>query len=138
MAGGMIGAVIGGLAAGVAGLHHIGHQASLFSGLPEALGMAHRSRGLTDFFGGLSGLHRRFRRGYLAAVGLGLPAGLVNGLGVGLAVALVIETARPPRPSRTLPRWDNEIGLAGGGIIGLPSGSSCGGWQALSPALYSA
>lgn len=123
MTGGMIGAVIGGVAAGVAGMHHIGHQASLFSGVPEALGMALGAGATTDFLGGLIGvLVGAFVGGYLAAVGLGLPAGLVNGLGVGVAVALVVDRIGRHKPSRTLPRWDIGIGIAGGSVIGLAIG----------------
>lgn len=123
MTGGVIGAVIGGMAAGVAGMHHIGHQASLFSGVPEALGMALGAGATTDFFGGLIGvLIGAFAGGYLAAVGLGLPAGLVNGLGVGVAVALVVDRIGRHKPSRTLPRWDMGIGIAGGSVIGLAIG----------------
>lgn len=123
MTGGMIGAVIGGVAAGVAGMHHIGHQASLFSGVPEALGMALGAGATTDFVGGFVGvLIGGFVGGYLAAVGLGLPAGLVNGLGVGVAVALVVDRIGRHKPSRTLPRWDKGVGIAGGSVIGLGIG----------------
>jgi hypothetical protein len=124
MTGGMIGAVIGGVLAGVAGRHHIGHQASLFSGVPEALGMALGAGASTDFFGGLIGvLIGAFVGGYLAAVGLGLPAGLVNGAGVGVAVGLAIHQIGRRRPSRTLPKWDRAIGIAGGSVIGLAIGA---------------
>jgi hypothetical protein len=124
MTGGMIGAVIGGLAAGVAGMHHIGHQASLFSGVPEALGMALGAGASTDFFGGLAGvLIGGFVGGYLERTGLGLPAGLVNGLGVGVAVAIVIEqVGRDKQPSPARPKWDVGIGIAGGSVIGLAIG----------------
>jgi hypothetical protein len=123
MTGGMIGAVIGGLAAGVAHKYHIGYQASLFSGVPEGLGMALGAGATTDFFGGLVGvLIGAFVGGCLAAVGLGLPAGLVNGLGVGVAVALVIDRIGRHKPSRTLPTWDREIGIGGGSVIGLAIG----------------
>jgi hypothetical protein len=123
MAGGMIGAVIGGVAAGVAHKYHIGHQASLFSGVPEALGMAIGAGASTDFFGGLAGtLVGAFVGGCLAGVGLGLPAGLVNGLGVGLAVALAIENVGHQRPSRRRPKWDKEIGIPGGLVIGAAIG----------------
>jgi hypothetical protein len=124
MTGGMIGAVIGGVLAGVAGAHHIGHQASLFSGVPEALGMALGAGAATDFVGGLVGvLIGAFVGGYLAAVGLGLPAGLVNGAGVGLAVAVVIDQLGRRKPSRTLPKWDAWIGIGGGSVIGLAIGA---------------
>jgi hypothetical protein len=124
MTGGMIGAVIGSLAAGIAGMHHIGRQASLFSGVPEALGMALGAGACTDFFGGFVGvLIGGFAGGYLAAVGLGLPAGLVNGLGVGVAAALAIEhVGRHKQPSRTRPKWDMAVGTAGGSVIGLAIG----------------
>jgi hypothetical protein len=123
MTGGMIGAFIGGVAAGIAGMHHIGHQASLFSGVPEGLGMALGAGATTDFLGGLVGVGiGAFAGGYLAAVGLGLPAGLVNGLGVGVAVALVVDRIGRHKPSRTVPTWDPEIGIGGGSVIGLAIG----------------
>ena len=123
MAGGMIGAVIGGVAAGIAGKYHIGHQASLFSGVPEGLGMALGAGASTDFIGGFVGvLIGAFVGGYLAAVGLGPPAGVVNGLGVGVAVAIVIERVGRHKPSRTRPQWDKEIGIPGGCVIGLALG----------------
>jgi hypothetical protein len=123
MAGGMIGAVIGGVAAGIAGKYHVGHQASLFSGVPEGLGMALGAGASTDFVGGLVGvLVGSFYGGYLAAVGLGPLAGVVNGLGVGVAVAIVIERLGRHKPSRTKPQWDKEIGIPGGIVIGLAIG----------------
>ena len=123
MTGGMFGAVIGGLAAGVAGKYHIGHQASLFSGLPEALGMAIGAGASTDFIGGFTGtLAGAFVGGYLAAVGLGLPAGLINGLGVGAAVALAIDKVGRPTPSNKKPYWDKVIGISGGAVIGAVIG----------------
>jgi hypothetical protein len=134
MTGGMIGAVIGGVLAGVAGQHHIGHQASLFSGVPEALGMALGAGAATDFFGGLVGvLIGAFVGGYLAAVGLGLPAGLVNGAGVGLAVAVVIDQLGRRKPSRTLPKWDAWIGIGGGSVIGFAIGATV--WRETSATL---
>jgi hypothetical protein len=123
MAGGMIGAVIGGVAAGIAGKYHIGHQASLFSGVPEGLGMALGAGASTDFVGGLVGvLIGAFVGGYLAAVGLGPPAGVMNGLGVGLAVALAIQRVGRHKPSKTRPKWDKDIGISGGCVIGLAIG----------------
>jgi NACHT domain len=123
MAGGMIGAVIGGVAAGVAGKYHIGHQASLFSGVPEGLGMALGAGASTDFVGGFVGvLIGAFVGGYLAAVGLGPPAGVLNGLGIGIAVALAIHRLGQHQPSRTRPHWDKWIGISGGGVIGLAIG----------------
>jgi hypothetical protein len=123
MAGGMIGAVIGGIAAGIAGKYHIGHQASLFSGVPEGLGMALGAGASTNFAGGLTGtLIGSFAGGCLAAVGLGLPAGVLNGLGVGVAVALAIVRVGRHKPSRTRPKWDKEIGISGGCVIGLAIG----------------
>jgi NACHT domain len=123
MAGGMIGAVVGSLAAGIAGKYHIGHEASLFSGLPEGLGMAIGAGASTDFLGGLAGtMAGAFVGGCLAAVGLGMPAGLVNGSGVGLAAALAIVTLGRQAPSDKLPKWDKEIGIPGGLIIGAVVG----------------
>lgn len=123
MAGGMLGAVIGGVAAGIAGKYHIGHQASLFSGVPEGLGMALGAGASSDFVGGFVGvLIGAFVGGYLAAVGLGPPAGVVNGLGVGLAVALAIQLVGRHKPSKTRPKWDKDIGISGGCVIGLAIG----------------
>jgi hypothetical protein len=124
MAGGLLGAVIGGVGAGIAGKYHIGHQASLFSGVPEALGMALGAGASTDFVGGFVGvLFGAFAGGYLAAVGLGPPAGVVNGLGVGVAVALVIARVGRHKPSKTRPQWDKEIGIPGGCVVGLAIGA---------------
>jgi hypothetical protein len=123
MAGGIIGAVIGSLAAGVAGRYHIGHEPSLFSGMPEALGIAIGAGSTTEFLGGLLGaLFGSFVAGYLAAVGLGLPAGIVEGLGVGLAVALAITYLRRRIPSLGPPVWERHIGIPAGLIVGLAIG----------------
>jgi hypothetical protein len=124
MAGGFIGAVVGGLAAGVAGMHyHFGHEASLFSGLPEALGIGLGAGASGEFFGGLAGgLVGSFVAGYLAAVGPGLPAGLVNGLGVGLAAALAAAYLGRQAPSRRRPKWEAHIGVPGGLVVGVVTG----------------
>jgi hypothetical protein len=55
-------------------------------------------------------------------VWLGLPAGLVNGLGVGVAVALVIENVGRPTPSHRVPHWNKGVGIAGGAVIGTVIG----------------
>ena len=92
MAGGLAGAALGGVAAGIAGRLGIGHEAALFSGLPEALGIGLGAGASTRFAGGLSGgLLGAFAGGLLEGVGRGLPAGLVNGLGVGLTVGLAVK-----------------------------------------------
>lgn len=123
MAGGVIGAVLGGLGAGVAGKYHIGHEASLFSGVPEALGIAIGVGSTTDFLGGLVGtLIGAFIAGCLAAVGLGLPAGIVNGLGVGTAAALAVDYLGRRRPSTGAPVWEPQIGIPAGLLIGLVIG----------------
>lgn len=123
MAGGIIGAVLGGLGAGVAGRYHIGHEPSLFSGIPEALGIAIGAGSTTDFLGGLVGtLIGSFVAGYLAAVGLGLPAGIVNGLGAGIAAALAIEYLGRRIPSIGPPVWERDIGIPAGLIVGLAIG----------------
>ncbi len=123
MAGGIIGAVLGGLGAGVAGRYHIGHEASLFSGIPEALGIAIGAGATTDFLGGLAGaLIGSFVAGYLAAVGLGLPAGIVNGLGAGIAAALAIKYLGRRIPSIGAPVWERHIGIPAGLIVGLAIG----------------
>jgi hypothetical protein len=46
----------------------------------------------------------------------------VNGLGVGIAVALIVERIGRHKPSRTLLKWDLGIGVAGGGVTGLAIG----------------
>jgi hypothetical protein len=123
MAGGIIGAVLGGFAAGVAGRYHIGHEPSLFSGIPEALGIAIGAGATTDFLGGLIGaLIGSFVAGYLAAVGLGLPAGIVNGLGAGIAAALAITYLGRRIPSIGPPVWERQIGIPAGLIVGLVTG----------------
>jgi hypothetical protein len=120
MAGAMVGAIAGGLAAGIAGKYHIGHETSLFSGLPGALGMAVGAGACTDFFGGLAGtLVGAFVGGYLTAVGLGLPAGLVNGLAVGVAAMIALERVGRHKPSRAHPTWDKKTGIPGGTLVGL-------------------
>jgi hypothetical protein len=123
MAGGVIGAVLGGLGAGIAGHYHVGHQATLFSGLPEALGIAIGAGSTTDFPGGLVGtLFGAFVAGYLEAVGLGLPAGIVNGLGVGVTAALAIVYLGRRMPSVGVPVWERHIGIPAGLIVGLAIG----------------
>jgi hypothetical protein len=123
MAGGMIGAVIGGLAAGVAGKYGIGYEPSLFSGLPEALGIAIGAGATAEFGSGLVGtLAGSFVAGCLAAVGLGLPAGIVDGLGVGLAAGLAVHYLGRQGPSSKQPRWEAQIGIPGGLVIGLATG----------------
>jgi hypothetical protein len=123
MAGGIIGAVLGGLGAGVAGRYHIGHEPSLFSGIPEALGIAIGTGATTEFLGGLAGtLVGSFLAGYLAAVGLGLPAGIVEGLGVGIAAALAVKYLGRRIPSIGAPVWERHIGIPAGLIVGLAIG----------------
>ena len=124
MAGGFIGAVVGGLAAGVAGMHfHVGHETSLYAGLPEALGIGLGAGASGEFFGGLAGsLVGSFVAGYLAAVGPGLPAGLVNGLGVGLAAGLAAEYLGRQAPSRRRPKWEAHIGVPAGLVVGVVTG----------------
>ena len=123
MAGGIMGAVLGGLGAGVAGMHHIGHEPSLFSGVPEALGIAIGVGSTSDFFGGLVGsLIGGFIAGYLAAVGLGFPAGIVNGLGVGIVAALAVDYLGRRRPSIAAPAWERHVGVPAGLLIGLVIG----------------
>jgi hypothetical protein len=123
MTGGLLGAVAGALLAGLAARHHLGHQASLFSGLPVGFGVALGGGASTNFTGGFAGaLIGTFAGGCLEGVGLGLPAGLVNGLGVAVAVALIIARVGRHKPSRQRPKWDREVGLAGGCVVGLAIG----------------
>jgi NACHT domain len=123
MAGGVVGALLGGLGAGVAGHYHIGHQATLFSGVPEALGIGIGAGSVTDFPGGLIGTAiGSFVAGYLAAVGLGLPAGMVNGLGAGVAAGLAVAYMARREPSVGAPVWERHIGVPAGLIVGLAIG----------------
>jgi hypothetical protein len=123
MAGALIGAAVGGVAAGLAGKLGIGHEASLFSGLPEALGIGIGGGASTRFAGGLAGgLVGGFVGGLLEGVGLGLPAGLVDGLGVGLAAGLAVAYVGRREPARQRPEWIREVGIPGGLVIGLVVG----------------
>lgn len=123
MAGGLIGAAVGGLGAGIAGRYGVGHEASLFGGLPDALGIGIGAGASTEFFGGLAGsLIGSFIAGYLEAVGLGVPAGLVDGLAVAVAAGLFVAFTGRVRPARRRPQWHWQVGLAGGLIVGLAMG----------------
>jgi NACHT domain len=123
MAGGIIGAVLGGLGAGVAAKYHIGHETSLFGGVPEALGIAIGVGSTTDFLGGLVGtLIGAFIGGCLATVGLGLPAGIVNGLAVGIAAAVAVDYLARRKPSTGAPVWERQVGIPAGLIVGLVIG----------------
>jgi NACHT domain len=122
MAGALAGATIGGIAAGLAGKLGIGHEASLFSGLTESLGIGIGAGASTRFIGGLiGGLIGGFVAGFLEGVGLGFPAGLVNGLGVGLAAGLAVWYVGRRQPAQQRPEW-KPIGLAGGLVIGMALG----------------
>lgn len=123
MAGGLIGAAVGGLGAGVAGRYGVGHEALLFSGLPDALGIGIGAGASTDFFGGLAGsLIGSFMAGYLEGVGLGVPAGLIDGLAVAMAAGLFVAFMGRANPARRRPQWHWQVGLAGGLIVGLAVG----------------
>jgi hypothetical protein len=123
MAGGLIGGLIGGVVAGVAAKAHIGHDPSLFSGLPEALGMGIGAGASTSRVGGFVGaLIGGFVGGLLEGVGLGLPAGIINGVGVGVAAGLAVKYVGRKTPARRNPEWDPWVGIAGGAVIGLALG----------------
>lgn len=132
MTGGIIGAVIGGLAAGIAGQHHIGHEPSLLSGVPEGLGIAVMTGSTSDFTGGLAGgLAGSFVGGYLAAVGIGLPAGIVNGIGIALPAAFVVRYLGRQLPSTRRPAWSARIGIPAGLVVGLAIGLTV--WRVAGP-----
>jgi hypothetical protein len=119
MAGGLAGAAIGAIAAGVAGKLHLGHQLTLFGSMPEALGIGIGSGASTRFAGGLiGGLIGSFVAGTLEGIGLGVPAGIVNGLGVGLAAGLAVKFVGRRKPAGRTPDWRPEIGIPGGIVIG--------------------
>ena len=123
MAGALTGATVGAIAAGIAYKYHIGHDPTLLSALPEALGIGIGGGASTRFIGGLTGgLIGGFVGGYLEGIGLGLSAGILNGIGVGLAVALALWFCRRTRPARQRPEWRPEIGIPGGIVIGLVLG----------------
>jgi hypothetical protein len=122
IAGTLIGAVLGGLAAGVAGKMGIGHTASLFSNLPADLGIGIGAGTSASIYGGLGGgLVGGFVGGLLEGYGLGLPAALVNGLGVGLAAGFAVHYIGHHKPARRRPEWDS-IGLVSGLVTGLALG----------------
>ena len=113
-AGGLIGAVIGALAAGVAGRYGIGHETSLFGGLAGALGIGIGAGAVSEFAGGLVGcLLGQFVAGCLAATGSGLPAGLIDGLGVALVTGLAVHYLGRGNPAHRRPN--------GSPLSGLPS-----------------
>jgi hypothetical protein len=123
MAGGLVGAAIGAIAAGVAGKMHIGHQLTLFGGMPEGLGIGIGCGASTRFSGGLiGGLIGSFIGGTLEGIGLGLPAGIVNGIGVGLAAGLAVTFVGRRKPAGHTPEWRPEIGIPGGIVIGVAIG----------------
>ena len=123
MTGALAGATIGGIAAGFAHKLGIGSEASLFSGLPEALGIGIGAGASTSRLGGfIGGLVGGFFGGLLEGMGLGPPAGLVNGLGVGLAAGLAVAYCGRREPARQWPQWLPEIGIPGGLVIGLAIG----------------
>lgn len=123
MAGGLAGGLIGGLLAGLAAKAHIGNDPSLFSGLPEALGIGIGSGASSSRAGGLVGtLAGGFVGGLLEGVGLGLPAGIVNAIGVGLAAGLAVKYVGRKTPARRNPEWDPWVGITGGVVIGLALG----------------
>jgi GTPase SAR1 family protein len=123
MAGGLLGAALGGVAAGVARMLHVGHDPSLFSALPESLGIALGSgastRAIGGFFGGLIGA---FVGGLLEGIGLGLPAALVNGVGIGVAVGFAAHYVGRRKPAGKKPEWIPSIGISGGCVIGVVTG----------------
>ncbi len=123
MCGALLGAAIGGVAAGLAHKVGFGHETSLFSGLPEALGIGIGGGASTRFSGGLAGgLVGGFFGGVLEGVGLGIPAGIVNGLGVGLAAGLAVYYVGRRAPAHSTPTWIWNIGVPGGIVIGLVVG----------------
>lgn len=123
MAGGLAGAAIGGLLAGVAMKLHIGHDPSLFSGLPEALGMGIGAGASSSRVGGFVGaLTGGLVGGLLEGVGLGLPAGIANGLGVGLAAGLAVAILSRDTPARRSTEWQSRLGIAGGVVVASVTG----------------
>jgi len=123
MAGALAGAVVGAIAAGYAHKLGIGHDPTLISALPAALGIGIGGGASTRPVGGLvGGLVGGFVGGLLEGIGLGLPAGIVNGLGVGMAVASAIWICGRRVPADQNPEWRPEIGISGGIVIGIALG----------------
>jgi hypothetical protein len=127
VAGGLIGGAIGGVLAGVAAKAHIGHDPSLISGLPEALGMGLGAGVSSSRVGGFVGaLAGGFVGGLAEGTGLGLPAGIVNGLAVGLAAGLAVAYVGRATPARRTPDWNAGFGITGGVVVGLVTGVIAG------------
>jgi len=116
--GGLVGAVLGGACAGLAGKLGLGYAPWPFGGLAVALGVGIAVGPRAGFVRGLRGsLAGGFLAGCLSGVGKGFAAALVNTLGVGLATGLIVEaTGRqdPASPPRRSP-----IGFVGGLAIGV-------------------
>jgi hypothetical protein len=120
---GALGGAVGAIAAGYAHKVGIGHDPTLVSALPEALGIGIGGGASTRPIGGVvGGLVGGFAGGLLEGIGLGLPAGIVNGLGVGMAVALAIWICGRRAPAHQNPEWRPEIGIPGGIVIGVALG----------------
>jgi hypothetical protein len=127
IAGGLIGGAIGGVLAGVAAKAHIGHDPSLLSGLPEALGMGLGAGASSSPVGGFVGaLAGGFVGGLAEGTGLGLPAVIVNGLAVGLAAGLGVAYVGRAKPARRTPEWNAGFGVTGGVVVGLAAGVIAG------------
>jgi hypothetical protein len=118
VSGGFVGGICGGVAAGIASSHGFGHTASAVSGLPVALGVGLGVGASTTFVGGLvGGLVGGFVAGVLEGVGTGLPAAIVNGIGITLIVAVIVGLVGRDTPAAER-RWSKPMGLCGGLIIG--------------------
>ncbi len=114
-----VGAVLGTVAAGLAGQLGFGHSKTLFDGLPAGIGVGIAAGGTSPprpaLFGALVG---SFCAGLLEGVGVGWPAGLINGLGVGLAAGFAVERQRRPYPATKEVTFEKRTGFAGAALVG--------------------
>jgi len=114
IAGAMAGAAIGALAAGLAGKLGLGNDRTLFGALPVGLGVGIGCGASTGPAGGfIGGLMGGLVAGLLEGVGVGLPAAVINGFGVGVAAGLAALCYRRRVPASHRFRWTK----AGGGIV---------------------
>ena len=114
-----VGAVLGSVAAGVAGRLGVGHATTLFDGLPAGLGVGIAAGGTTPPKPALIGaLFGSFLAGLLEGVGVGWPAGVINGLAVGLAAGFAVERVRRTYPATKEVSFDKRTGFAGAALVG--------------------
>lgn len=135
IAGALIGAMAGGVLGGFENKLAIGHAVGPFGGLAVALAVGIGVGSSTNFPGGLiGGLTGGFLAVVLEGFGKGLPAGLVNGAGMGLCAALATRLVGRDRPAFRL-SWSWQMGAICGLTIGTAVGLITGQEEGLSTGL---